>query len=219
MSRIAIVAAEFNRAILDPMVAFARDEAAVLGLSVEREVRVPGSFEIPLVTAALLGKHKIDAVVVLGYLEKGETLHGEVLGHVVYRALVDLQIEHGKPVGLGIIGPGATHPQAEARREGHARAAVRAIAATFANLAAIDSKVEKAEKAPAEKSEKSEKAEKAEKPANSEKPSKAEPVGAAAAPSKSTTEPTEKSAKPDKSAKKAAKAEKKAAKKAAKANK
>jgi len=148
MTRIAIVAAEFNRAIIEPMLAAAHDEAAKLEIVVEREVRVPGSFELPLITAALLAKSKIDAVVVLGYIEKGETLHGEILGQVVYRALVELQLEHGKPVALGIIGPGATLAQAEVRREGHARAAVRAALSSLANLVEIESppKKEKAKK-------------------------------------------------------------------------
>lgn len=141
--RIAIVAAEFNRAIIDPMVAAARDEAGKLELAIDREIRVPGSFEIPLVVQTLLDKHKIDAVVALGYIEKGETLHGEVLGHVVYRQLGDLALEAGKPVGLGIIGPGATHAQAEVRKEPHARAAVRAVAANLANLRDLASKKKK----------------------------------------------------------------------------
>ncbi len=140
MTRIAIVAAAFNRAIIDPMLVAAHDEAKKLEITVDREVLVPGSFEIPLVTAALLAKSKIDAVVVLGYIEKGETLHGEVIGHVVYRSLIELQIAHGKPIGIGIIGPGATLAQAETRREGYARAAVRAALASVANLVAIETK-------------------------------------------------------------------------------
>jgi 6,7-dimethyl-8-ribityllumazine synthase len=140
MIKIAIAAAEFNPSIIEPMLVAARDEAKLLELEIVREVRVPGSFELPLITAALLAKSRIDAVVVLGYVERGETLHGEVLGHVVYRALVDLQLETGKPIGLGIIGPGATLAQAEVRREGHARAAVRAVLSSLANLVEIDLK-------------------------------------------------------------------------------
>jgi 6,7-dimethyl-8-ribityllumazine synthase len=140
MTRIAIVAAEFNRAIVDPMVAAALDEARLVDATVEREVRVPGSFELPLIADALLGKGKIDACIVLGYIEKGETLHGEVIGHVVYRALIELQLKHGKPIGIGIIGPGATLAQAEVRREGYARAAVRAAMSSLANLASLDKK-------------------------------------------------------------------------------
>ena len=65
-------------------------------------------------------------LVVLGYIERGETLHGEVMGHVVHAALVQLQLSHRKPIGLGIIGPGATAEQAEARKVSSARAAVHA---------------------------------------------------------------------------------------------
>ncbi|MCX5742082.1 MAG: 6,7-dimethyl-8-ribityllumazine synthase, partial [Proteobacteria bacterium] len=79
MTKIAIVAAEFNRSIVDPMVLAACEEAALLGLTIEREIRVPGAFELPLITAALLAKGKLDAVVVLGHIERGETLHGETM--------------------------------------------------------------------------------------------------------------------------------------------
>lgn len=156
--KLAIVAAEFNRNVIDPMVAAAREEATAVGFTVEREVRVPGSFELPLIANALLAKSKIDAAVVLGYIEKGETLHGETIGHVVYRSLIELQLQHGKPIGIGIIGPGATLAQAETRKDGYARAAVRAAKSSLDNLAAIAAKPAKAAKA--EKTEKTEKTDK-----------------------------------------------------------
>ena len=61
-------------------------------------------------------------------------MHGEVMGHVVSEALVRLQLEHRKPIGLGIIGPGATAEQAEMRKLGAARAAVRAALTSLAVL-------------------------------------------------------------------------------------
>jgi 6,7-dimethyl-8-ribityllumazine synthase len=48
------------------------------------------------------------------------------MGHVVHGALVQLQFKYHKPVGVGIIGPGATAEQAELRKTGYARAAARA---------------------------------------------------------------------------------------------
>lgn len=125
--RLAIVAAEFNRPLVDAMIAAALDEADKHGARVLlAPARVPGCYETPVVTAARLGRRDVDAVVVLGYIERGETQHGEVMGHVVQGALVQLAIEHGKPVGIGIIGPGATAEQAEPRKDPYARAAVRA---------------------------------------------------------------------------------------------
>lgn len=126
-ARLAVVAAEFNRPLVDVMIASALDEAKKQGARVALEpIRVPGCYETPLVVSRVIARKDVDAVVVLGYIERGETQHGEVMGHVVHAALVKLAIRHGKPVGIGIIGPGATREQAEERKESYARAAVRA---------------------------------------------------------------------------------------------
>jgi 6,7-dimethyl-8-ribityllumazine synthase len=124
---IAVVAAEFNRPLVDAMIASALDEAKEQGATVvSSPSRVPGCYETPLVVSKLIARKDVDAVVVLGYIERGETSHGEVMGHVVHAALVKLAVKHGKPVGIGIIGPGATQEQAEPRKDPYARAAVRA---------------------------------------------------------------------------------------------
>jgi 6,7-dimethyl-8-ribityllumazine synthase len=54
-------------------------------------------------------------VVVLGYIEKGSTLHGQEMGATCSLVLKQLELEYSKPVGMGIIGPGATAEQAETR--------------------------------------------------------------------------------------------------------
>jgi 6,7-dimethyl-8-ribityllumazine synthase len=128
-ARLAIVVAEYNRAIIDVMVAAAEAEAKAANATIQKLVRVPGAYEIPLVLARALGRDDVDAAVVLGYIERGETLHGEVMGHVVHAAIIDLSLHHQKAVGIGIIGPGATLAQAEVRRDGYARAAIRAALA------------------------------------------------------------------------------------------
>jgi len=51
------------------------------------------------------------------------------MGQAVIKSLVELQIGYDKPVGLGIIGPGAEPEHIESRLEPHARAAVKAIQA------------------------------------------------------------------------------------------
>ena len=124
--RCAILAAEFARAIVNVMVEEAKAEAAAGGAEVASVVRVPGAYETPLLADAILSDPGIDFIVVLGFIERGETLHGEVMGHVVHSTLVQLQLKHKKPLGIGIIGPGATSEQAEKRKVDYARAAVRA---------------------------------------------------------------------------------------------
>jgi len=126
----AIIVAEFNKDITEAMVMAACDEAAALGVTVPPVLRVPGSYELPLIANELLKDPQISGVVVLGYIERGETLHGEVMGHTVHGCLLKASLEHRKPVGLGIIGPGAVVTQAEERKESYARAAVRAAVAS-----------------------------------------------------------------------------------------
>ena len=47
--------------------------------------------------------------------------------NAVLKSIVDLQISHNKPIGLGIIGPGAEPQHIEPRLAPHARAAVNAV--------------------------------------------------------------------------------------------
>jgi 6,7-dimethyl-8-ribityllumazine synthase len=125
-ANVAILAAYFNKHVLDDMLARAKDALTKAGASVASETKVPGCFEIPLAAEKLIADKHIDALVVLGYIEKGETLHGEVMGHVVYDHLIKLQLQYKKPIGMGIIGPGATLEQAMVRKESCALSAVQA---------------------------------------------------------------------------------------------
>ena len=127
--KLALLAAEFNAPLIETMLRAALDEAERAGASVVCIERVPGCYEVPLAAKRLIARSDIHALIVLGYIEKGETLHGVVMGHVVHGALMDLSLAHDKPIGLGIIGPGATAEQAEQRKDGYARAAVRAALA------------------------------------------------------------------------------------------
>lgn len=124
--RVGVVYGEFHREIAQAMLDAAREQVAAEGGVVAREIGVPGSYETPLAMKHLLSDPGVDLAVLLGYIERGETLHGEVMGHVVHRAVLDLSLEHDKPVGFGVVGPGATLEQAGARKEEYARAAVRA---------------------------------------------------------------------------------------------
>jgi 6,7-dimethyl-8-ribityllumazine synthase len=124
--RLAVLLADFHQELARAQLDAATDEAKRLGATVVLTERVPGCYETPLVAEHLLARREVDALIVLGCIERGETLHGEVMGHVVHRALIEASVRHEKPVGLGIIGPGATPKQADARKGPSARAAVRA---------------------------------------------------------------------------------------------
>ncbi len=124
--KLAILAAEFAPAIIEVMIEEATREATTGGAEVVRVVRVSGAYELPLLADTLLANEHVEILIALGFIERGETQHGEVMGHLVHAALIDLQLKYKKPVGIGIIGPGATLDQAEKRKVDYARSAVQA---------------------------------------------------------------------------------------------
>lgn len=124
--RIGIVIGEFHKELADEMLAAAEAAAKGLGAEVAEVVWVPGSLEAPLALKRMLGKGGFDALVVLGYIERGETRHGEVMGHVVTQACMQMQLDSGIPIGMGVIGPGATLEQAKPRAKSTAERAVSA---------------------------------------------------------------------------------------------
>jgi len=124
-----IVCGDFHREEVERMLEFARDEADSKNWEVSEVVWVPGSMEAPLALDRLLQYEGIQGAVVLGIIERGETDHGLVMGQSVTQAIIELQIKHNKPIGLGIIGPGAEPEHVGPRLEPHARAAVGAVAA------------------------------------------------------------------------------------------
>lgn len=128
MARVGIVLSEFNYDITYMMLQKALEHAKFLGLQVSFVIRVPGVLETPLAVHELLLRGDIDGVIVLGAVLKGETKHDEVVAHQAIRKLLDLSVEYGKPIGVGVIGPGASRSQALERVEEYSRRAVEAVA-------------------------------------------------------------------------------------------
>jgi len=124
--RVAVAVSEFNFDVTLMMLERAKEEVAFLGASLGPIVRTPGVFDLPLAVQALVRRADVDAVVALGAVIEGETGHDEVVMQQASRKLADLAVESGKPVGLGISGPGETRLQAQDRIENAANA-VRAV--------------------------------------------------------------------------------------------
>jgi 6,7-dimethyl-8-ribityllumazine synthase len=134
---IAIVRSEFNEGITARMLGAARDYAKKHGIKVVAEVSVPGAFEIPVAAKKLLEREDVEGVATVGAVIRGETMHDEVIGHAVATALLRLSLKYGKPVGLGIIGPGATPGQADRRAEEYAIRSVSAVVRMLRELGRI----------------------------------------------------------------------------------
>lgn len=127
MTDIAIVCGSFHKGEIERMLEYAKDQASKESLTITEVVWVPGAMEVPLAIDRLLADEEIHGVACLGIIEKGQTQHGLAMGQAVIKSIIELQLVHEKPVGLGIIGPGAEPEHIEPRLEPHARAAVSAI--------------------------------------------------------------------------------------------
>ena len=66
-------------------------------------VHVPGSFELPGGAVMLVKNKKLDAVICLGCVIKGETRHDEYINSAVSQGLVNLNIALNKPVIFGVL--------------------------------------------------------------------------------------------------------------------
>ena len=131
---IVAVCGSYHKTEIELMIDYAREEAAKHSLEVSEIVWAPGSMEVPLaLKRALTQNSKLEGAICLGIIEKGETQHGAAMGPGVIQSIIDLQLELNKPIGLGIIGPGAEERHIEPRLEPHARAAVNAVV-TMNNL-------------------------------------------------------------------------------------
>lgn len=136
--RLAIVVSEFNHDVTYLMLQRALSHAKFLGATVTYVVRAPGAYDIPLLVEKLLRKDDVDAVVALGAIITGATKHDEVIAHQVARKLVDLAERYGKPVTLGISGPGMNRMQALERVDDYARRSVEAAVKLARRLRAIE---------------------------------------------------------------------------------
>ena len=124
---VAIVAGSYHKDKVEKMVEIVKSMSSENNLLIEEISWVPGSMEAPLALERILRNEEVDAAITLGIIERGETQHGLAMGQAVTKAIIELQIKHNKPIGLGIIGPGAEKHHIEPRLEPHARSAVNAV--------------------------------------------------------------------------------------------
>lgn len=103
--RFAIVAARFNAFIVDPLLAGAQDAFARHGVTVERVdvIRVPGSFEVPLIAQKLAESQKYAAVICLGCIIRGETDHYDHVAGAATNGVLNAGLKTGIPVIYGVL--------------------------------------------------------------------------------------------------------------------
>lgn len=102
---IAIIAAQYNATYTDPLVKSAQEELTAAGVRRVEVVRVPGSFEIPVVAARLAQANDpvFEAIICFGAIFQGQTSHAQTIADSVSHSLADLQIRSGRPIIHGVL--------------------------------------------------------------------------------------------------------------------
>ncbi|EKX40114.1 hypothetical protein GUITHDRAFT_154245 [Guillardia theta CCMP2712] len=117
--RVGIVSTRWNAEVVNKLKDGAR--AGLKECQVEDsnvvEFEVPGSWELPLACRYMAQTQKVDAIIAIGVLVKGETDHYDMIKDAATDALMMLGLETGIPVLNGILGC-HTMEQAEARATG-----------------------------------------------------------------------------------------------------
>jgi 6,7-dimethyl-8-ribityllumazine synthase len=117
--RFALIASRFNEALVQNLVQGATDCLGRLGAE-EADVDlywVGGAFETPFVARAAAASGKYDAVIALGVVVRGDTLHFELVAGEAARGLARVGYETGVPTVLGILAAD-TYEQAADRAGG-----------------------------------------------------------------------------------------------------
>jgi 6,7-dimethyl-8-ribityllumazine synthase len=103
--RFALVAARFNAVVVDQLTAGALDALRRHGVSEDRidVVKVPGSFEIPVVAQRLAKSGKYAAVICLGCIIRGDTDHYDHVAGAATSGIARAGVDAGVPVIFGVL--------------------------------------------------------------------------------------------------------------------
>ena len=99
---VAVVAASWHIQVMDGLLAGAERALADHDVPDGRVVRVPGTFELPVVASAL-AQQGYDAVVALGVVIRGGTPHFEYVCSAATDGLTRVALDHTVAVGFGVL--------------------------------------------------------------------------------------------------------------------
>lgn len=103
--RFAVIVARFNAEITEGLLRGARAALAEAGVTDAQitVVRVPGAFEIPVTALRLAESRRFDAVIALGCVIKGDTMHFEYIASAVSHGIMQVSTGTGVPVAFGVL--------------------------------------------------------------------------------------------------------------------
>lgn len=98
--RVAVIASSWHTVVMDGLLAGAQAALDEAGITPE-VIRVPGSFELPVVASAAAASH--DAVVALGVVIRGGTPHFDYVCAAATDGLSRVAVDTGTPIGFGLL--------------------------------------------------------------------------------------------------------------------
>ncbi len=103
--KIAIIASRFNDFMVNSLIGGAVDYLVRHGADKDdlTIVRVPGAFEMPIVTQKLAESKKYDGIVAVGAVIRGATPHFDFVAAETTKGLAHVSLEYGIPVGFGLL--------------------------------------------------------------------------------------------------------------------
>ena len=103
--KFAVVVSRFNSFITERLLAGALDALARTGASPDLidVIKVPGSWEVPMVAGELARLHRYDALICLSAVIRGETPHFDYVAAEAAKGIAHVAAETGVPVAFGVL--------------------------------------------------------------------------------------------------------------------
>lgn len=103
--RIGVISTKWNTEYVEALLADVKETLAENGIIDDKLVlmQVPGAYELPMAARLMCAAQKVDAVICLGALIKGETDHYEYIASAVSSGLMDLQLTLSIPIMFGVL--------------------------------------------------------------------------------------------------------------------
>jgi len=103
--KFAIVVSRFNNFVTERLLSGALDALSRTGAESEdiEIIRVPGSWEMPVVAAELARQKRHDAIICLGAIIRGETPHFDYIASEAAKGLAQVALESGVPIAFGVL--------------------------------------------------------------------------------------------------------------------
>lgn len=103
--KFAIVVSRFNSIISDRLLAGALDALTRTGADIEQLeiVKVPGSWELPIVARELARQKRHDAIICVSAVVRGDTPHHEYIAGEAAKGLAQTALESGVPIAFGVL--------------------------------------------------------------------------------------------------------------------